>query len=190
MAPPSEVTFGELLRQLRKAAGLTQAELAERAGLSVRGLNDLERGARRTPRRDTVMLLGGALDLVGEERAAFLAAARRASTLPAAMSLTTNVDAGHEEWRGQDPEAVLRANGHPSYSVDAPILPPSGTVTFLFAAIDGLAHLLQHDRSHYANALATQQLLLHSTFAAHGGYEVARLDDSLLVAFPTAPSAL
>src|SRR5215813_12340616 len=80
MATPSDVTFGDLLRQLRKATGLTQAELAERAGLSVRGLNDLERGARRTPRRDTVVLLGGALGLAGEERAAFVAAARRAGT--------------------------------------------------------------------------------------------------------------
>src|SRR5262245_31248242 len=83
MAPPSDVTFGNLLRQLRKAAGLTQAELAELAGLSVRGLNDLERGARLTPRRDTVALLGDALGLTKEGRAAFVAAARRASIPPA-----------------------------------------------------------------------------------------------------------
>src|SRR5215813_3885854 len=84
MATPSDVTFGDMLRQLRKASGLTQAELAERAGLSVRGLNDLERGARRTPRRDTVMLLEDALDLAGEQRAVFETAARRSSTLFAA----------------------------------------------------------------------------------------------------------
>jgi transcriptional regulator with XRE-family HTH domain len=77
MPTPSGGAFGDLLRQLRKAAGLTQAELAERAGLSVRGINDLERGARRTPRRDTVALLSDALDLVGDERAALEAAARR-----------------------------------------------------------------------------------------------------------------
>ena len=45
--------FGELLRRLRVAAGLTQEALAERAGLSARGLSDLERGVRprhaRTP---------------------------------------------------------------------------------------------------------------------------------------------
>jgi predicted ATPase/transcriptional regulator with XRE-family HTH domain len=76
MPTPSGSAFGGLLRQLRKAAGLTQAELAERAGLSVRGINDLERGARRTPRRDTLTLLSNALDLVGDERARFEMAAR------------------------------------------------------------------------------------------------------------------
>src|SRR5262249_60441909 len=86
MAPPSDVAFGNLLRQLRKAAGLTQAELAERAGISVRGLNDLERGARLTPRRETVARLGGALGLAGDERAAFVAAARSTNT-PSLRSL-------------------------------------------------------------------------------------------------------
>jgi transcriptional regulator with XRE-family HTH domain len=43
-------TFGALLRRWRQAAGLTQEELAERAGLSRRGINDLERGARLIPR--------------------------------------------------------------------------------------------------------------------------------------------
>ncbi|MFI5278520.1 MAG: helix-turn-helix transcriptional regulator, partial [Ktedonobacterales bacterium] len=73
----AQPTFGELLRRYRLARRLTQAELAERAGLSTRGINDLERGARTAPRRDTVTLLAGALDLSVEERAAFLAAARR-----------------------------------------------------------------------------------------------------------------
>jgi transcriptional regulator with XRE-family HTH domain len=65
MADMRSTPFGELLRRARQAAGLTQAELAERAGLSVRGINDLERGARQTPRRDTVALLAQALDLTG-----------------------------------------------------------------------------------------------------------------------------
>jgi transcriptional regulator with XRE-family HTH domain len=38
--------FGELLRRYRTAARLTQEELAEQAGLSVRGIQDLERGLR------------------------------------------------------------------------------------------------------------------------------------------------
>ena len=57
MATLSSQSFGDLLRQHRLAAGLTQEELADRAGLSVRGLSDLERGARRAPRRETVQLL-------------------------------------------------------------------------------------------------------------------------------------
>jgi hypothetical protein len=40
------------VRRMRAAAGLTQEGLAERAGLSVRGIYDLERGARRVPHPD------------------------------------------------------------------------------------------------------------------------------------------
>ena len=53
----------ELLRQYRLAAGLTQEELAERARISVRAIGDLERGARRTPHKDTLRLLAEALSL-------------------------------------------------------------------------------------------------------------------------------
>ena len=70
--------FGPLLRLHRMAAGWTQAQLAERAGLSKRGINDLERGARRTPHRATVALLVAALDLSASDRACFEAVAARA----------------------------------------------------------------------------------------------------------------
>jgi tetratricopeptide (TPR) repeat protein/transcriptional regulator with XRE-family HTH domain len=69
-------SFGDLLRRWRAAAGLTQEELAERAGLSRRGIADLERGVRRAPRRDTVALLAEALALGPADRAVFQAAAR------------------------------------------------------------------------------------------------------------------
>ena len=42
-------TFGDVLRQLRTAASLSQEDLDERAGVSLRGISDLERGVRRTP---------------------------------------------------------------------------------------------------------------------------------------------
>ena len=41
-------SFGDLLRRDRLTAGLTQEALAERAGLSVRAISDLERSARRS----------------------------------------------------------------------------------------------------------------------------------------------
>jgi predicted ATPase/DNA-binding XRE family transcriptional regulator len=69
--------FGELLRRHRRAAGLTQEELAERASLSLRGLSDLERGARRAPYPDTVRRLADALGLSERDRAALLAASSR-----------------------------------------------------------------------------------------------------------------
>jgi predicted ATPase/transcriptional regulator with XRE-family HTH domain len=63
-------SFAALLRRHRVATGLSQEALAERAGLSVRAISDLERGARRTPYRETVSLLADALGLVDGDRAA------------------------------------------------------------------------------------------------------------------------
>jgi predicted ATPase/DNA-binding XRE family transcriptional regulator len=70
--------FGEVLRRLRSAAALSQESLAERAGLSRNGISDLERGARLTPRLETVRLLAEALTLGDTDRMALLAAARPA----------------------------------------------------------------------------------------------------------------
>jgi transcriptional regulator with XRE-family HTH domain len=71
------LAFGDLLRQHRLAAGVTQEELAERAGISARGISDLERGARTRPHRQTVRLLADALGLSGTTRATFFRAAPR-----------------------------------------------------------------------------------------------------------------
>jgi DNA-binding XRE family transcriptional regulator len=49
-----DLTFGSRLRQLREAAGLTQEELALRAGLSPRAISALERGERQRPYPHTV----------------------------------------------------------------------------------------------------------------------------------------
>lgn len=72
--PPS---FGALLRQYRHAAGLTQEELAERARLSRGAIDTLERGTRRTPRKETIALLAEALALTASERALLEATARQ-----------------------------------------------------------------------------------------------------------------
>jgi predicted ATPase len=60
--------------------------LAARTGLSVRGLSDLERGARVIPRKDTLRLLVEALALDGAARSALVAAAKRRSTAPQART--------------------------------------------------------------------------------------------------------
>src|SRR5688572_32793514 len=75
-----ESDFGGLLRRYRVAAGLTQEELAERAGVSTRGISDLERGAHGLPRKDTLQLLLDALALSPTDRAALVATARRPAT--------------------------------------------------------------------------------------------------------------
>lgn len=68
--------FGDLLRRHRIAAGLSQEALAERAGISIRGLSDLERGVRASPRPDTIKLLADALELGEVDRDRFVVAAR------------------------------------------------------------------------------------------------------------------
>ena len=55
--------FGGLLRRLRAEARLTQEELAEAARVSQRAVSDLERGINATARKDTALLLAGALGL-------------------------------------------------------------------------------------------------------------------------------
>jgi predicted ATPase/DNA-binding XRE family transcriptional regulator len=73
-------SFAEILRRLRTTATLSQEELAERAGLSARGISDLERGARRAPHLETVRVLADALALAEDDRRALLAAARPPSS--------------------------------------------------------------------------------------------------------------
>lgn len=80
MARSAPSRFGTELQRLRKGAGLTQAQLAERAGISQRGLQDLERGIHQAPRRETVELLAAALGLAGPNRVAFLATTQAQST--------------------------------------------------------------------------------------------------------------
>lgn len=53
-------TFGERLKELREAAGLTQAALAERAGMNQFGVAKLEQGVRE-PAWATVQAICAAL---------------------------------------------------------------------------------------------------------------------------------
>ncbi len=82
-------TFGEQLRRLRQAAQLSQEELAEKAGLSRRGIQDLERGARRLPHPSTVDRLAQALGLDPHDRAALGVAKRRGVPAPTPNNLPT-----------------------------------------------------------------------------------------------------
>jgi transcriptional regulator with XRE-family HTH domain len=164
------LTFGDLLRRHRRAAGLTQPELAERAGLSVRGINDLERGVRQTPRKDTVALLAQALDLTEEERTGFAAAARRGPNVagPAASSVSP----------------LSTTQGEATAAVPMPAL-PTGTVTFLFTDIEGSTRVLQQlGAERYAVVQAEHHQLLRAAFAAHGGREVDSQGESFFRRLP------
>jgi transcriptional regulator with XRE-family HTH domain len=58
-------TFGENLREARRAAGLSQEELAERAGVDRSAISDYERG-RREPNLSTIVKLASALEISTE----------------------------------------------------------------------------------------------------------------------------
>jgi non-specific serine/threonine protein kinase len=95
-------SFGELVREHRRSAGLTQEELAERAGVSPRSISEMERGGAHVPRRDTVALLARALNLVGSERSAFEALVQRPHRpRPAGIPIRQS-----EPGRGDGPQAT------------------------------------------------------------------------------------
>ena len=66
--------FAELLRAFRDERSLTQEELAERAGITVKAVGALERGERRRPYPHTVRALCDALALDDEQRGRLVAA--------------------------------------------------------------------------------------------------------------------
>src|SRR4051794_642036 len=76
MGMRSTSTFGKLLQQHRELAHLTQEELAARTGVSKQAISNLERGANRAPRADTIKRLATGLQLVASDQAQFEAAAR------------------------------------------------------------------------------------------------------------------
>jgi len=101
-------SFAALLRQHRQALGLTQEELAERAGLSARAISDLERGLKQAPRPSTVRLLAAGLELGSADAAELLAAARSAGAAgqPDALPRSSNLPAEVSTFIGRSREVA------------------------------------------------------------------------------------
>ena len=70
-------SLGEFISGLRRLAGKTQEELAEDSGLSARSISDFERDKVSRPRRRSLELLAGALNLDPEQTNALVTIARR-----------------------------------------------------------------------------------------------------------------
>ncbi len=96
MTDRERLHFGSLLTQYRSAAGLTQEDLAQATGLSVRGISALETGNRSRPHWHTVQQLAEALHLEGAELMSFRAAARESGRL-----------ADEDSTTGQDGDRLL-----------------------------------------------------------------------------------
>jgi transcriptional regulator with XRE-family HTH domain len=103
--------FGKVLAGHRRRANLTQEGLAERTGLSVRSIRDLENGRVARPRPSTLELLTDALNLSAAEREWFLAAAHPRPASPCQLPLDVPGFAGRDaELAGLD-ELLTRAAG-------------------------------------------------------------------------------
>jgi DNA-binding SARP family transcriptional activator/DNA-binding XRE family transcriptional regulator len=80
----SGARLGASVREFRRAAGLTQRQLADRSGLSVATVRDLEQGRRRRPRPGSLDALAQALGLDAQQSAALVAAAHADRSTPGA----------------------------------------------------------------------------------------------------------
>ncbi|MFN8488784.1 MAG: helix-turn-helix domain-containing protein [Caldilineaceae bacterium] len=100
--PPTATTFGDLLRQLRRRAGLTQGELAALVGFSVAQISRLEQNERLPDLSVLAEKFAPALALQEEPRLAQrlleLAAVARGERPPTAIQVTRTVQTSiHEE---------------------------------------------------------------------------------------------
>ena len=143
--------LGASLKRLRLAAGLTQEELAERAGISARTVSDTERGLRALLHHDTARRLASALDLGDEQRRGFEALARGARLSP------TNVT----------PVGGLESPG-PIRTYELPAM-PARTVTFLLTDIEGSTRLWAAAPNAMRKAIRRHDdILLTAIQSAHG----------------------
>jgi non-specific serine/threonine protein kinase len=165
------MSFGDKVREHRRSAGLTQEELAERAGVSPRSISEMERGGAHVPRRDTVALLARALNLVGPERSAFEALVHRrprAATLatdtrddPVARTVPHNLPRALTSFIGREAELEQVAN----------LLPTAALLSIV--GVGGVGK----------TRLAQELLRTHASAYAGGGWlvELAGLTDPALV---------
>jgi len=120
MSVAQPVTFGQLLKRYRVAARMSQETLAERSGLAVRSVSDLERDVRRLPHPDTIQRLADALRLSPQDRAALARTVRRSGSLAPPPTLkerdraltpfigrTHTLDLLDRYLAGQEPPALL-----------------------------------------------------------------------------------
>jgi predicted ATPase/DNA-binding XRE family transcriptional regulator len=103
---PGASAFGDLLREYRTRAGISQELLAERARISTAAVGALERGIRRTPYRSTVSLLAKALGLSEEDARALAAARDGARVQPATPDVFEYVPQPRTSFVGRDSDVA------------------------------------------------------------------------------------
>ena len=104
------MTLADLLADLRAACGLSQEQLAERSGVSVRAIGDIERGTTRRPQRETLRALIDGLGLDPARRSELERAARAAPPATTHPAPTRRLPAPVSSLigRGEDVAALTR----------------------------------------------------------------------------------
>ncbi|MGW6449235.1 helix-turn-helix domain-containing protein [Lentzea sp. NPDC055074] len=104
------MTFGARLLHHRKNAGLSQEELSERSGVSVRAISDMERGRARSPQRRTTEALLDALGLDDHDRAALRLLARAGRVAPAGPVWSLPMYVADLVGRDEELDAIARTS--------------------------------------------------------------------------------
>lgn len=163
MATAQPLSFGALLRRHRRAAGLTQEDLAARAGYSPDYIGRVERG-ERLPEQATVTLLAEALELPPAEQLELLRIRNGAARAPGAAP----------------------ARGHDSRTGGT-----STIQTFLIADIrDYTPFTAKHGDEAAARLTGRFEDLLREAVEARRGRVVADTGDQLLAVFASARQAM
>ncbi len=110
--PNGGVEISRLLAGFRMGRGLSQERLADRSGMSVRAIRDLEHGKVDRPRRSSIAVLADALALTDAERAAIEQAvvdgngrtedSAVAASLPTARTVPRQLPPDIEDFTGRD----------------------------------------------------------------------------------------
>ncbi|ONI75806.1 hypothetical protein BWI15_08290 [Kribbella sp. ALI-6-A] len=121
--------FGEVLRSHRRSAGMTQRELADRAGLSAAAIRDLEQGRTKSPKPESIQVIAAALALTPADAQLLHAAAeghRSVTVAPAAPTgpLRIGILGPIEVWHG---DVAVPVNSGPQRALLARLALSLGT---------------------------------------------------------------
>ena len=163
----NEVSFGEWLKRQRKAAGLTQEQLAQQISCSTSALRKLEAEERR-PSEQIVEQLARIFNIPSNERTSFLKFARG--------NLESAPVRGDESlpWQASHP---------PKYESKAHL------ATFLFTDIEDSTKLWESAPEKMKVALQRHHAILQEAISSNGGEVFQIVGDAFCAVFPTAPSA-
>lgn len=167
----AEVSFGEWLRRQRKAAGLTQQQLALQISCSTSALKKIEAEERR-PSEQIVGRLAEIFNIPQNERTAFLRFARG-------------------DWRAAPTGAENAPWRFPQvHERDDPSKSETRLFTFLFTDIESSTKLSQQHPDEMPGLLARHYEILNQAIQTHNGRVFQVAGDSFAAAFDSPGHAL